>query len=146
MVMRSVTASEFAYRVSAAARRPASWWQLGKFGLVGASGYVINLGVFALLSGSLGLHHAIAAVGAFLVAVSSNFFWNRHWTFTAGHGHAGFQAVRFFTVSVAALLINLVVLEALVSGASLGALSAQAIAVAVAMPFNFLGNKLWTFA
>ncbi|HEX7244541.1 MAG TPA: GtrA family protein [Solirubrobacterales bacterium] len=141
-----MTASEFAYRLSAAARRPASWWQLGKFGLVGVSGYVINLGVFALLSGSLGLHHVIAAVGAFLVAVSSNFFWNRHWTFTAGDGHAGFQAIRFFTVSIAALLINLVVLEALVSGASLGALGAQAIAVAVAMPFNFLGNKLWTFA
>jgi dolichol-phosphate mannosyltransferase len=144
--MRSMTASELAYRLNAAARRPASWWQLAKFGLVGASGYVINLGVFALLSGNLGLHHAIAAVGAFLVAVSSNFFWNRHWTFTAGDGHAGFQAVRFFTVSVAALLINLAVLEALVSGASLGALAAQAIAVAVAMPFNFLGNKLWTFA
>jgi len=141
-----MSASELAYRLSAAARRPASWWQLGKFGLVGVSGYVINLGVFALLSGNLGLHHAIAAVGAFLVAVTSNFFWNRHWTFTAGDGHAGFQAVRFFTVSVAALLINLAVLEALVSGASLGPLTAQAIAVAVAMPFNFLGNKLWTFA
>ena len=46
----------------------------------------------------------------------------------------------------AALLINLAVLEALVGGTSLGDLSAQAIAVAVAMPFNFLGNKLWTFA
>jgi len=28
----------------------------------------------------------------------------------------------------------------------MGDLTAQAIAVAVAMPFNFLGNKLWTFA
>jgi len=145
MVTCSVPASEFAYRLSAAARRPASWWQLAKFGLVGASGYVINLGVFALLT-DLDIHHVLAAIGAFLVAVSSNFFWNRHWTFTAGDGHAGFQAMRFFAVSVAALLINLAVLEALVSGASLGALGAQAIAVAVAMPFNFLGNKLWTFA
>lgn len=138
--------TEFAYRVSAAARRPASWWQLLKFGLVGGSGYLINLGVFAFLSANLGVHHLIAAVGAFVVAVSSNFFWNRHWTFAAGDGHAGFQAARFFAVSVAALLINLVVLEALVGGASMGDLPAQAIAVAVAMPFNFLGNKLWTFA
>ncbi len=117
-----------------------------KFGLVGASGYLINLAVFALLSGNLGIHHLLAAVGAFCVAISSNFFWNRHWTFAAGDGHAGFQAARFFTVSVAALLINLAVLEALVEGTSLGDLTAQAIAVAVAMPFNFLGNKLWTFA
>lgn len=141
-----MTAGEFADRLGAAARRPASWWQLIKFGLVGVSGYLINLGVFALLTSNLGVHHLIAAVGAFCVAVSSNFFWNRHWTFAAGDGHAGFQAARFFAVSVAALLINLVVLEALVGGTSMGDLSAQAIAVAVAMPFNFLGNKLWTFA
>jgi putative flippase GtrA len=141
-----VSAAEFADRVSAAARRPASWWQLIKFGLVGGSGYLINLAVFALLSGNLGVHHLVAAVGAFCVAVSSNFFWNRHWTFAAGDGHAGFQAARFFAVSVAALIINLAILEILVGSTSLGELSSQAIAVAIAMPFNFLGNKLWTFA
>lgn len=138
-------ANELAYRIGAAARRPASWMQLCKFGLVGASGYLINLAVFVVLS-DLSLHHIGAAVGAFCVAVANNFLWNRHWTFESGDGHPGSQAVRFFTVSVAALLINLAVLEALVSGTSLGDLAAQAIAVAVAMPFNFLGNKLWTFA
>ena len=46
------------------------------------------------------LHHIAAAVGAFCVAVTNNFFWNRHWTFRAGDGHAGFQAARFFAVSV----------------------------------------------
>ncbi len=141
-----MTASEFAYRLGEAVRRPASWWQLVKFGLVGGSGYLINLAVFTLLRSDLGLHQALAAVGAFCIAVASNFFWNRHWTFAAADGHAGFQAARFFAVSIGALAINLVVLEALVMTTSLGDLSAQAIAVAVAMPFNFLGNKLWTFA
>jgi putative flippase GtrA len=141
-----VTSYEFAYRLRAAARRPASWWQLVKFGVVGGSGYLINLVVFALLTGSFGIHHSLAAIGAFCVAVSSNFFWNRHWTFGPGDGHVAFQAARFFTVSVAALLINLALLEALVAGTSLGDVAAQAIAVAVAMPFNFLGNKVWTFA
>jgi dolichol-phosphate mannosyltransferase len=139
-------ANELAYRIGAAARRPASWLQLVRFGLVGGSGYLINLAVFAVLSEVLGVHHVAAAIGAFCVAVTNNFILNRHWTFRAGDGHAGFQAMRFFAVSIAALLINLVVLEALVSGTSLGNLPAQAIAVAIAMPFNFLGNKLWTFA
>jgi putative flippase GtrA len=139
-------ATELAYRIGAAARRPASWMQLLKFGLVGGSGYLINLAVFAVLASVLGLHHVLAAVGAFCVALTNNFLWNRHWTFEAGHGHPGFQAMRFFAVSVAALMVNLIVLEILISSASLGDLPAQAIAVAVAMPFNFLGNKLWTFA
>jgi putative flippase GtrA len=138
--------AELAYRIGAAARRPASWLQLVKFGLVGGSGYLINLAVFALLIGNLGVHHAIAAIGAFCVAVTNNFLLNRHWTFAAGDGHAGFQAMRFFTVSVVSLAINLMALEVLLAGTGLGDLSAQAIAVAVAMPFNFLGNKLWTFA
>ena len=103
---------ELAYRIRAAARRPASWLQLLKFGVVGGSGYLINLAVFAVLAGGLGLHHLAAAVGAFCVALANNFLWNRHWTFEAGHGHPGFQAARFFAVSVAALLINLAVLEA----------------------------------
>lgn len=139
-------ATELAYRIGAAARRPASWVQLLKFGLVGCSGYLINLAVFALLTESAGLHHAGAALGAFCVAVTSNFFWNRHWTFDSGDGHPGFQAARFFAVSIAALAVNLAVLETLVAGTSMSGLGAQAIAVAAAMPFNFLGNKLWTFA
>jgi dolichol-phosphate mannosyltransferase len=118
--------------------------QLCKFGLVGGSGYLINLAVFALLVGSLGVHHAVAAVGAFCVAVTNNFLWNRYWTFGPGEGPAHFQAARFFAVSIASLVVNLIVLELLVSG-GLGELPAQAIAVAVAMPFNFVGNKLFTF-
>jgi putative flippase GtrA len=137
-------ANELAIRIRAASRRPASWWQLAKFGIVGGSGYLINLAVFALLAGVFDIHHLAAAVGAFLVAVSNNFFWNRHWTFGPGENPAHFQAARFFVVSVASLGVNLVALELLLSG-GMGELPAQAIAVAVAMPINFLGNKLWAF-
>lgn len=139
-------ATELAYRIGAAARRPASWMQLFKFGLVGCSGYLVNLAVFAALVSGVGMHRIGAAVGAFCVAVFNNFLWNRYWTFGPGEDHPAFQAFRFFVVSVAALLLNLAVLEALVAETTLGDLPAQAIAVAVAMPFNFLGNKLWTFA
>lgn len=139
-------ASELAYRIGDAARQSATWVQLLKFGLVGGSGYLINLGVFALLAGNLGVHHLIAAIGAFCVAVTNNFLWNRYWTFGPGDGLARFQAVRFFLVSLASLGLNLALLEVLISSGSVGELTAQAIAVAVAMPFNFLGNKLWTFA
>ncbi|HVD87212.1 MAG TPA: GtrA family protein [Solirubrobacterales bacterium] len=139
-------AAELANRIGAAARRPASWVQLFKFGLVGGSGYLINLAVFALLASNFGVHHAAAAVGAFAVAVANNFLWNRYWTFGPGEGPAHFQAARFFAVSLASLGLNLIILEALLSGTAISELAAQAIAVGMAMPFNFLGNKLWTFA
>jgi putative flippase GtrA len=136
---------ELARRIHLGTRQPANWLQLFKFGVVGASGYVINIAVFALLTQALELHHILAALLAFCVAVTNNFLWNRHWTFDAGEGHAGFQAARFFTVSVIALGVNLIVLELLVSTLGVAEVPAQALAVGIATPVNFVGNKLWTF-
>jgi putative flippase GtrA len=132
-------------RVRHGMRHPANWFQLVRFGLVGASGYIVNLAVFTLSVHVAGIDYRVAAVIAFLIALANNFVWNRHWTFDARAGHAGTQAVRFIVVSVAAFLVNLAVLELLVAGAGLPEVPAQALAIAAAMPCNFLGNKLWTF-
>jgi len=132
-------------RVRAGLRRPHNWVQLVKFCAVGASGYVVNLCVFALCVEAIGLHHLIGATVAFVVAVTNNFWWNRHWTFRARGGHAGFQAARFFTVSVAAFLFAATVLQLLVGVADLPEVPAQAIAIVAATPLNFIGNKMWSF-
>jgi putative flippase GtrA len=139
-----MTPMQTARRIGRGTLKPGNWVQLFQFGVVGASGYVVNLAVFAILVGPVDLHYIPAAVLAFCVAVTNNFWWNRHWTFDAKHGHAGFQAARFFTVSVLALGVNLIALELLVQG-GVSDVPAQALAVIIAMPFNFIGNKLWTF-
>jgi putative flippase GtrA len=133
-------------RVRAGLRKPHNWVQLLKFCAVGASGYVVNLCVFALCVEGLGAHHLVAATVAFVVAVLNNFWWNRHWTFRARSGRAGFQAARFFTVSVVAFLFAASILELLVSVAEMPELPAQAISIIVATPLNFIGNKMWSFA
>ena len=132
-------------RVQAGLARPHNWVQLIKFTAVGASGYVINLIVYELSRTQLGVHYMVAAIIAFVFAVTNNFMLNRHWTFAAGDGHAGFQAARFITVSLIALAFNLVVLKLLVVGFDIGKLPAQAAAVICATPLNFVGNKLWSF-
>ena len=103
-------------RIHLGARRPANWAQLFQFGVVGAAGYVVNLAVFTVLTLALDVQHIAAAVLAFCVAVSNNFIWNRIWTFreSAEGGHAGFQATRFFAVSLGGLAVNLAVLALLV--------------------------------
>jgi len=126
-------------------RKPDNWLQLFKFCAVGGSGYVVNLSVFAACVGLFDAHHLVAATAAFAVAVLNNFWWNRHWTFRARGGHAGFQAVRFFTVSIGAFLFAAAVLEVLVSVAGMPEVPAQAIAIASATPLNFIGNKMWSF-
>ena len=133
-------------RVRAGLRRPHNWIQLLKFCAVGASGYVVNLAVFWVCVELVGLHYLLAATLAFVVAVTNNFWWNRHWTFKARGGAARFQAPRFFAVSILAFLVAAAVLELLVSVAGLPEVAAQAIAIVVATPLNFIGNKMWSFA
>ena len=133
-------------RVRHGLRRQHNWVQLLKFCAVGASGYVVNLIVFTLAVKVLDVHHLVGATLAFIVAVTNNFLWNRHWTFAATGGHAGFQAARFFTVSVAAFVFAAAVLEVLVSGLDFPEVPAQAISIVVATPLNFVGNKMWSFA
>jgi putative flippase GtrA len=132
-------------RVRHGLRRPANWLQLVRFSCVGASGYVLNLGVFALCVHALGIDYKVSAGIAFLVAVTNNFAFNRHWTFRARDGHAGFQAARFFAVSLAAFAFNLLWLAILVDGFDVAKVPAQAAAIAIATPISFLGNKLWSF-
>ncbi len=131
-------------RVRQGLRRQHNWVQLVKFCAVGGSGYVVNLIVFTLAFELVNLHHLVAATVAFGVAVTNNFWWNRHWTFAARAGHAGFQAARFLAISVAAFLFAAAVLELLVN-AEVPEVAAQAISIAAAMPLNFVGNKMWSF-
>jgi dolichol-phosphate mannosyltransferase len=135
------------HRIRHGTRKPENWAQLFKFGFVGATGYAVNLVAFAALTGLADLHHITAAIGAFLVAVTNNFVWNRQWTFRAEAPgrHPAHQGARFLAVSLVGLGVNLAVLEALVSGLEVSELPSQAVAVAIAMPVNFIGNKLWTF-
>jgi putative flippase GtrA len=132
-------------RVRHGLRDARNWVQLVRFAVVGASGYVVNLAVFTLAVHAVGIDYRVAAVLAFLVSVTNNFWWNRHWTFDARHGHAGFQAARFFTVSLAAFLFAYVTLLVLVEVVGLPEVLAQATAIVAATPLSFLGQKLWSF-
>ena len=131
-------------RAGAALRRPHNWVQLAKFCTVGASGYVINLAVFSTLLVGAGWDRKLAATISFLVAVTNNYTWNRLWTFHGQRGHVAYQGIRFLVVAVCALVTNIVILETLVR-LGLGEIPAQAIAIILVTPLNFVGNKLWSF-
>jgi putative flippase GtrA len=135
----------FRVRVRHGVRKPHNWLQFVRFAAVGASGYVVNLVVFAAAVHGAGIDYRIASVIAFVVSVANNFWWNRHWTFDAKHEHAGNQALRFFAVSLVVFGFTYVVLVALVNGTGIEKVFAQAIAVAAATPLSFIGQKLWSF-
>jgi dolichol-phosphate mannosyltransferase len=130
--------------MGAAMRRRHNWDQLVKFCVVGGTGYVVNLAVFTALVTAFDVHYIPAAVCSFLVAVTNNYTWNRLWTFRAQRGHVAWQGMRFLVVSTLALGANLLVLHLLVT-LGLDERLAQAIAIVLVTPINFVGNKLWSF-
>jgi putative flippase GtrA len=131
-------------RTRGALGRRHNWFQLAKFCAVGASGYVVNLVVFSLLVHGFGIHYLVAATCSFLVAVTNNYAWNRLWTFRGQRGHVAYQGLRFLVVSTCALAANLLILYVLVR-LGLAEVLAQALAIVLVTPLNFVGNKVWSF-
>jgi putative flippase GtrA len=131
-------------RATNALRQRHNWEQLAKFCVVGASGYIVNLGVYTALLKGADLDYRLAATGSFVVAVTNNYLWNRLWTFRHSRGHFGFQGLRFFVVALIAYVGNLLILTVLVELGA-GEIISQAIAIVLVTPANFIGNKLWSF-
>ena len=123
----------------------ANWLQLVRFVVVGVSGYVVNLGVFAVCTQTAGVDYRVAACVSFVVAVSNNYFWHRHWTFDARGTSKRKQGLRFLSVSLAAFVTSLFVLQGLVDLLGLPEVPAQAVALALVVPQSFVLNKMWSF-
>ena len=122
--------------------------QFVKFGIVGASGFLVNLIIFTILQRivpnhtAAGPYYVIYSV-AFLSGGVSNYFLNRIWTFRST-GHAGREAVQFLSVSVLALLVGLLV-SYLVAPSFGHGHKTWFLATVSGIVVNFFVNKYWTF-
>jgi putative flippase GtrA len=120
--------------------------QVIRFALVGAAGYVVNLAVYAASVHGAHLDYRLAAVVAYVVALSTTFALNRHYTFNARDGRLHHQAARYLLVSLVGFATSLLALQVLVDGLAMAKVPSQAIAVILAAPVNFAGQRFWTFA
>jgi putative flippase GtrA len=130
--------------------------QFLKFGVVGASGFIVNLIIFTLLQRVVPnreapeWYNAIYSV-AFLSGGVSNYFLNRVWTFRST-GHVGREGLSFMAVSVMALIVGLIVSAALAplpipfTGRTFGhGHITWFVSTVAAIVVNFFVNKYWTF-
>lgn len=122
--------------------------QFVKFGIVGASGFLVNLAAFTLLQRVVPNHDrplqysAIYSL-AFLAGGVSNYYLNRVWTFRST-GHAVREGMQFLSVSVIALAVGLGV-SALVSPWLGRGHKTWFVATVAGIFINFFLNKYWTF-
>jgi putative flippase GtrA len=146
-----------------------------KFSVVGIIGAVVDFGSFNLLANVLGVASIMASVISFSAAVTSNFLWNRYWTYPDSRSKpVSQQVIQFTLVNIVGLIIrtpifafseapliqyseNLLPLAQSIlpeSIASLGFLNATvigrnlalALAVIVVLFWNFFINRIWTYS
>jgi putative flippase GtrA len=139
-----------------------------KFSAVGTLGAVIDIGTFHLLHTRLGWPAVPASVCSFVAAVSSNFVWNRYWTYPDSRSKPlRRQAAQFALVSVIGLAIRTPAFALLlgpwtslatnllatpvganlpITAVSLGADLALVSVIVIVLFWNFLANRLWTYA
>jgi putative flippase GtrA len=138
-----------------------------RFTVVGAIGAVVDFGTFNVLTAFLGMWSVLASMFSFSAAVTSNFIWNRFWTYPDSRSKpVRHQAVQFAIVNLIGLAIrtpifafaeprliraagayasviqNALALDATVIGRN----AALAIAVIVVLFWNFGVNRIWTYS
>jgi putative flippase GtrA len=145
-------------------------YQIAKFGVIGVSNVLVDLGVLSLItiifSSKLNIESSTAMFGAvtfyslfksvsFIIANINSYLWNKHWTFDQGaKKQTKSEFVQFFAVSIVGFLINVfvasvvfqMILGSLTSfnAGQLGLLGAAAGSIA-GLAWNFVGYKLWVF-
>lgn len=144
-----------------------------KFSVVGTIGAIVDFGTFNLLAGGFGLWSVAASVCSFIAAVTSNFIWNRYWTYPDSRSKkVHHQALQFSLVNLIGLAIRTPVFAfaespaarlaqslllrwhdvilgtplAALSAAALGRNLALASAVLLVLLWNFLINRVWTYS
>ena len=126
-----------------------------KFGVVGASGAVIDFGITALCKGILGMPDLLANAIGFTIAATSNYFLNRVWTWKSTSKEVGIEYVKFFVVSLIGLGLNSLIVLLLKDISIVPRFVettldwdfwvAKVIATAVVMVWNFVANNFFTF-
>ncbi len=122
--------------------------QFVKFGIVGASGFIVNLLIFTLLQRVVPDHAAtvpylVIYTVSFLSGGVSNYFLNRAWTFRST-GHVAVEGASFLGVSILALIVALIVSQAVSPWLGHGH-KTWFVATVGGMFVNFFVNKYWTF-
>jgi putative flippase GtrA len=125
--------------------------RFSKFLVVGTIGFIIDLGLLNLLHLGFGLVVLVSNALSFSAALTSNFLWNRYWTYPDSRTKTFVsQYIQFAGVNVLGLAINTGVLWLTLPWAThlvgtLGYNLSKVIATLVVLFWNFFINRYWTY-
>jgi dolichol-phosphate mannosyltransferase len=140
-----ITLYSFSHHHSAAWRE---WKRVFKFGIVGISGIVVNVGMLRLLL-TAGISDYIALFFAIVISILNNFIWNDIWTFKDSARReetSVWQRLRlFYTVAAGGAVINYGVALLLSGITGISIEITNLIGIFIGFVWNFLMNRRFTW-
>lgn len=121
-------------------------FKLIRFGIVGASGTVLDFFVTWLCKEKLRWNKFIANSLGFALSATSNYVLNRIWTFSSTDTHVAKEYLTFIGVSIIGLILNTIFLYIFNEKIKLNFYISKALAIGLVMIWNFLANNYITFA
>jgi dolichol-phosphate mannosyltransferase len=125
------------------------WKKVFKFGLVGLSGIVVNMGVLWYLTEFAGLFYLVSSLFAIELAILNNFVWNEFWTFKGTAqprlSNRWHRLIAFHVVSAGGLVINIGILFFLTSVVGVYYLISNIVGILVGFGWNFFLNRRMTW-
>ena len=130
-------------------KRNGEFFRFCKFCTIGFSGVIVNLGIMWLLTEKAGIFYIASAAISIEVSIISNFLLNNHFTFS-DRKQRGFVAIvkrliRFNTVSLIGVGINLFAIWLLTSVFGIYYLLSNCVGIVLATSWNYLVNNWWTW-
>ena len=116
-----------------------------KFCAVGLSGMVIDFSTTWMLKEKVRINKYIANSTGFVLAATSNYIWNRFWTFQSENSHIATEYISFIIISLAGLAINNLLVYFFSDRLKFNFYLSKLIAIVVVTLWNFILNYLITF-
>jgi putative flippase GtrA len=116
-----------------------------KFCVVGFSGMLVDFGTTWFLKEKVRINKYIANSTGFILAASSNYIWNRFWTFQSENKQIVTEYFSFILISLAGLGINNFIIFLLNDKMKMNFYISKLFAIGVVTLWNFIMNYLITF-
>lgn len=116
-----------------------------KYSAVGLLGTAIDFSTLIIQVEFLRINIYIAVLISFLLAASSNHFFNRRFTFKSMNSQIKKEYLKFILVSSVGILINILIIYFLSQIFHIYYLISKIIATSLVLLWNFLMNYHWTF-